>query len=386
MSKKRLLELDIMRGIAFLFVVIQHTIGGFSYRDDISINDFYISKLLYVVARSGVPIFVFLSAVALLYRYDDKLDIKDFYIKKIKYLFLPFAIWSIYRLKCTGTEIDGTVIWRVLSGDAQYHLWYMSMIIRIYLYFPLIYLLNKHLKKQSRNTKIGIFLVLTVCYIIINDINISGIMTNFFFTNPSEQQVRFMNNTPLNYAYYFILGAFVVNDYEKIKQAIINNKYKLLLAYIILQGYEYYIELGGSITDTFKTINNYLPVHAVCMNILILLLIIGCSYVETSFVYLSTILKFISKYSFPAYLIHVSILNDLTFKMAITNQLSCSVKFWYIGVVKSIVICWALSYLPFSKYFLGCKTKLNMSKIRNIASKDLINKWKDILYNCISKA
>ncbi|MGN0144049.1 MAG: acyltransferase family protein, partial [Clostridium sp.] len=98
MKKERLYELDVMRGIAFLFIVIQHSIGGFSFRDEISFNDFIISKFIYTAAENGVELFIFLTAVSLIYTYYDKFNIKEFYIKKLKFLVLPFVIWSIIIL------------------------------------------------------------------------------------------------------------------------------------------------------------------------------------------------------------------------------------------------------------------------------------------------
>ena len=59
MKKERLMELDVMRGIAFLFIVLQHTIGGFSYRDDISFNDFVLAKFIYTAAQVGVVMLCF---------------------------------------------------------------------------------------------------------------------------------------------------------------------------------------------------------------------------------------------------------------------------------------------------------------------------------------
>lgn len=381
MIKKRVLELDILRGIAFLFVVLQHTIGGFSYRDDISEIDLLISKLLYVIAKCGVPVFIFLSALALLYRYKENLDIKDFYIKKFKYLFLPFAIWSLYRIKVTGTEIDGSIVWRILSGDAQYHLWYMSMIIRIYLYFPLIYYLNRFISKQRRSVKIASFLVLAILYVIIDDIDISNILIKIFFSNPTDLQIRFMNNSPLNHCFYFILGAYAAGNYEKYKEILICNKKKVLCAYSVLLGYEYYIALEGNLAYVFTWINKYLPVNTVFMSFSIVIFLLLSDFICKSITFISKILVFISRYSFPAYLIHVAVLNGLTFKMSITNELSHSVEFWLIGALKSIAICWVLSYMPFSKYVLGCSTRINMDKIKDIIMKNILLPGKRILFN-----
>ena len=138
MKKERLLELDVMRGIAFLFIVLQHTIGGFSYRDDISFNNFIVSKFIYIGAETGVELFIFLTAASLIYTYINKFDIKDFYIKKLKFLVLPFVIWSIIIMINNGQTLNVQSILVIFTGDAQYHLWYMGMILRIYLYFPII--------------------------------------------------------------------------------------------------------------------------------------------------------------------------------------------------------------------------------------------------------
>lgn len=44
MEKERILELDIFRAIGFIFVVAQHTIGGYSYSKTASYKDILISN------------------------------------------------------------------------------------------------------------------------------------------------------------------------------------------------------------------------------------------------------------------------------------------------------------------------------------------------------
>ena len=79
MKKERLLEFDILRGLAFIFIVIQHTLGGFSFRDDITTNGLFISKFIYTIAKIATPLFVCLTGISLLYTYYDKFNAKDFY-------------------------------------------------------------------------------------------------------------------------------------------------------------------------------------------------------------------------------------------------------------------------------------------------------------------
>ncbi|MBQ3422048.1 MAG: acyltransferase [Romboutsia sp.] len=374
MSKKRIAELDILRATAFIFVVLQHTVGGFSYRDNLSINNLLISKFIYTIAKAGVPIFLFLSAVTLIYTYNDKLNIKEFYIKKIKFLFLPFAIWSIYCLRSKGQVFDANTIWTILSGDAQYHLWYMAMIIRIYLYFPIIYVFNKFLIKQKSYIQLIFFICFTLAYIKIEHFDISGIITNIFFDNPTEAQKRFFNCTPINYYIYFTMGQFFVNHYEKFKKLIIENKFKIIGLYSALLLYDYYVSLEGHIEYPFSFIKSYISINILFFCLSIIFIYLVAYYIGDFHKSLLCVFKFIGKYSFPAYLIHVSVLNELVCTIPTTNQVTCMINICTLTVIISIGFCWLMSYLPFSKYVLGVRTYINFEKARN----NIINYMKDL--------
>lgn len=85
---KRLKELDVLRAIAFIFVVEQHTMGGYSNINGISSFYYHIFKFFYTIATPAVAVFFCISAVSLFHVYSKKLDHKKFYIKRIKkYLF-----------------------------------------------------------------------------------------------------------------------------------------------------------------------------------------------------------------------------------------------------------------------------------------------------------
>lgn len=99
MTKKRLKELDIMRALAFIFVVTQHIIGGYSYIEKVPKNERLILKMLYIVAKPAVPIFLTISAISLFYVYYDNFHWKKYYIKRVKYiLFMLFTILAVYIL------------------------------------------------------------------------------------------------------------------------------------------------------------------------------------------------------------------------------------------------------------------------------------------------
>lgn len=364
MSKKRIVELDVMRAVAFIFVVLQHTVGGFSYRDSITMDNRIISKFIYTIARAGVPLFLFLTAVTLIYTYGDKLDIKEFYIKKIKYLFLPFAIWSLYRIISTGQTININTIWTIISGDAQYHLWYMAMIIRVYLYFPIIYVFNKFLKKQKGYIQFIVFAALVVGYFELGNYDISGILSSIFFKDPSETQQRFFNCSPLYYYIYFTLGQFFINHYEKFKELIIKNKYVIMVSYVLLLLYEHYVSLEGYVEYPYKFIKSYneLTVFFFCLSIITVYLV--SYYIGNYHKHTLSIFRFIGKYSFPAYLIHIAVVNELSCTIYTSNEVTSMLKLFILTAGISLGICYVVSYLPFAKYILGVRTYVNVDKVK----------------------
>ena len=143
MKQERLREIDILRAIAFIFVVVQHTLGGYSNIEGIPYNSFIIMKIIYIMATPAVPIFLFISAVALFYAHSKKLDLKKYYLKRVKYILVPYIIWSAINMIELGNEDRfKDFIIEVIGGNGAFHLWYMGMVIRIFLFFPIILFYN----------------------------------------------------------------------------------------------------------------------------------------------------------------------------------------------------------------------------------------------------
>lgn len=364
MKKERLLEFDILRGMAFIFIVLQHTIGGFSFRNDISIQNLFISKFMYTIAEIATPLFVCLTGVALLYRYYDEFSIKSFYIKKLKFLLLPFVIWSLFLIFYNNDKIDGNIILNILSGNAQYHLWYMGMILRLYLYFPLILILARFIRRHNKYIKMVCFILFTLGYwFLLNHYEILDIMKNFIFKNPTELESKFINITPLYYYYYFVIGAYIISNYKTFKKMILKYKYIVIIMYCLSLVYYYYIELSDKIGNPFPYIKSYTITSIFYRSISILFFYIISYYIMTKFKYIFYLLKFIGKYSFPAYLIHVFIINSLTLYIPSNNFISSSIKYLVSTILISISICFLLNYLPYSEYLIGVKSKFDKKKI-----------------------
>ncbi|GEQ15405.1 acyltransferase [Clostridium butyricum] len=362
MKKERLLELDVMRGIAFLFIVLQHTIGGFSYRDDISFNNFIVSKFIYIGAETGVELFIFLTAASLIYTYINKFDIKDFYIKKLKFLVLPFVIWSIIIMINNGQTLNVQSILVIFTGDAQYHLWYMGMILRIYLYFPIILWITKKVLKQNIYIKSGVFILLAYLYsYVLNHYGIAGFVIEHLFKNPSDLEKKLVNISPIFYYFYFVIGVYAICNYKKFKEKVLKFKYLISAVYIITFGFYFYIAVTERYSLGLPVLKSSIEMSILYRTMSILFFYLVSCIIAEKFSIMLNILTVISRYSFPAYLIHVMILNRLTLYVATGPQIIYYLRYFFMVSSISIAISWLINYIPYSEYIIGVRSKFKFN-------------------------
>ncbi|MGO5136840.1 acyltransferase [Clostridium butyricum] len=362
MKKERLLELDVMRGIAFLFIVLQHTIGGFSYRDDISFNNFIVSKFIYIGAETGVELFIFLTAASLIYTYINKFDIKDFYIKKLKFLVLPFVIWSIIIMINNGQTLNVQSILVIFTGDAQYHLWYMGMILRIYLYFPIILWITKKVLKQNIYIKSGVFILLAYLYsYVLNHYGIAGFVIEHLFKNPSDLEKKLVNISPIFYYFYFVIGVYAICNYKKFKEKVLKFKYLISVVYIITFGFYFYIAVTERYSLGLPVLKSSIEMSILYRTMSILFFYLVSCIIAEKFSIMLNILTVISRYSFPAYLIHVMILNRLTLYVATGPHIIYYLRYFFMVSSISIAISWLINYIPYSEYIIGVRSKFKFN-------------------------
>ena len=362
MKKERLLELDVMRGIAFLFIVLQHTIGGFSYRDDISFNNFIVSKFIYIGAETGVELFIFLTAASLIYTYINKFDIKDFYIKKLKFLVLPFVIWSIIIMINNGQTLNVQSILVIFTGDAQYHLWYMGMILRIYLYFPIILWITKKVLKQNIYIKSGVFILLAYLYsYVLNHYGIAGFVIEHLFKNPSDLEKKLVNISPIFYYFYFVIGVYAICNYKKFKEKVLKFKYLISVVYIITFGFYFYIAVTERYSLGLPVLKSSIEMSILYRTMSILFFYLVSYIIAEKFSIMLNILTVISRYSFPAYLIHVMILNRLTLYVATGPHIIYYLRYFFMVSSISIAISWLINYIPYSEYIVGVRSKFKFN-------------------------
>lgn len=354
MKQERLHEIDILRGIAFIFVVVQHTLGGFSNIKGLPYSSFTIMKLMYVIGKSAVPIFLFISAVALVYVNSNKFDCRKYYIKRIKYILIPYIIWSAINMIKLGTEERfKNFIIQLIAGNGAFHFWYMGMVIRLYLIFPIILWIAKRIHSLNIKIRTSIFIALVYLYYPVSQYQnvISDNIGKFIFGVPTDIQQRVINISILFWYLYFILGIYFALNYEYIKKKFIKFRVAIYVSYFLLLVYAYLNEI-----NKIKYVR-LLSLLYMVLSILVFYLI-SIKLVEKIKVY--KLMKFIGDYSFASYMAHIIVINYVSNQIIIIfntrNYLIIGFLTLIITALVTPILIKLVSFLPFSEYITGNKS------------------------------
>lgn len=352
-DEKRLREVDILRALAFIFVVVQHGMGGLSYSNKIGIVDKVSLRLFYMVGKPAVPIFLFISGLSLSYVYCKKLNLKNYYIKRIKYVIIPYLIWSAINMYKLGNEDRfAQFFMQSAAGNGAFHLWYMGGIIRLYIFFPIILYISKKVHSMNKGARIAIFSTILILYYYISKYQnlISDKISLFIFRTPSDLQHRIVNISMLFWILYFILGIYAALNYEYVKEKLLKCKVIIYIAYFIFLVY--------ALLNEFEVIpfNRALSIAYTTSSIMFFY-VISCQVVNKYKVY--KCMRFISDYSFASYMAHVIVLSKVAnyvnaWSVNIPNFLYASIITIVTVVLTTFIIC-IISYIPYTGAITGIK-------------------------------
>lgn len=145
-AQERLNELDILRALAAIAVVLIHVTATPLGTLPRNAHSFLWNSLINQAARFSIGGFVLITGAALYYTYGNRahFSIADFYRKRLRGVALPYLFWSaVYILWVAHVERDWSSLparyaGSLLRGDAFYHLYFMVLIFQFYLLFPLV--------------------------------------------------------------------------------------------------------------------------------------------------------------------------------------------------------------------------------------------------------
>lgn len=371
-SSRRLKELDILRALAFIFVVEQHSMGGYYNIKGISNLYYEIFKFFYTLAKPAVACFLCISAISLCYSYSENFNYKKYYMKRITGVLIPYTVWSMTYIYINKKYTNPTdLLLQILSGNACYHLWYMGMIIRLFIYFPIILLIAKKIHKQKFIFRILVFIMLILSYYGISKYQnvISNNFISFLFTNPTKLQSKFVNITPLFWYLYFVIGIYMALNYKTFKEKILKFKVPVLFFYLALFIYSYLNEMK------FIKFNRVLSLSYFVFSILAWYII---SVKLSNSIKLYSFFNFISKYSFGGYLCHILVIghvvNKVRWMFKLKDWLAVGLITWIASSILSPCLIKLINLVPYTKFITGVKHKKLISNYNVFEKVSFINK------------
>jgi peptidoglycan/LPS O-acetylase OafA/YrhL len=228
-------ELDYLRGMAVIAIIVQHLSGSYYLAENLSYFDI---AALYsgTTASFAVPLFCVVSGLVLAHNYDKIDEIGSFYIKRAKSILPQFLIFSalyVALMFFNGHRLTlSQVIFRILTGSSAVHLWFIVAITQFYLFFPFGLAAYNYLELRNRSES-----ALVLC-MLIQIIWLSAISSlNRISLGLSPDQIWIISHTLtrvfLSCLFYFALGVYLRRSpwgCEKILYAL-KNRYVLLLGF-----------------------------------------------------------------------------------------------------------------------------------------------------------
>lgn len=148
MAKPRLMELDIIRAVAISAVLLIHGTANATVELPVGSRSQALYEAINMLSYFPVQLFVLLSGLVLFYRYEDNWTwntLGQYVRKRLMYIVVPYVVWSVlydfgyYWLSHRSWEgISFSVFGeKLLTGNANYHLYFMVIILQFYVLFPL---------------------------------------------------------------------------------------------------------------------------------------------------------------------------------------------------------------------------------------------------------
>ncbi len=336
MIKSRNYNLDILRVIATIMVIIMHS-PFTTQKLDSSITMWLTSYL----TAPCIGLFFMISGSLLI---PTKDDLKSFIFKRLKRILIPTIIWSLFYLFVAFIKqeigIDSLLISIIsipIAPQGHGIMWFMYTLIGCYLIIPIVspYILRAT-KKQIE--LILIFWIITLCY-------------------PYLQEIINIQHGAYNPLYYFggFFGYMILGYYLSKYPIKLNIESSLCIGGEIL-----FISILPVIIFYIYNINYhdfeenpfwYLSISVAIMCIAWFVLIQNINIRKEN-----KMISNISKLSFGIYFIHIFIMRELLWKIDFIVNLPVIIEITICSVItfiSSYLIVFLISKLKFSKQIIG---------------------------------
>jgi len=143
MQKDRDLSFDAFRGVAIIAVVATHAIPWQLYRD-------YTVLSYRQLLNFAVPAFLFISGYWLSKTSIKSWeDYKSFLLRRFSRILVPYLFWSLvflgYEALKTNDVSVTQILYKLLTGGASFHFYFIIAIAQLYMLTPLFHYINRNI-------------------------------------------------------------------------------------------------------------------------------------------------------------------------------------------------------------------------------------------------
>lgn len=372
MRKERILEIERLRGMAFLAVVLQHSIAHYSVAAGVTEGDGILMVILLMASKFAVPAFIFITGMVLFYNDSGQLQYGNFVKRRISDIYIPFAVWTIIHVAIDGRLQLGSVEgWTelgkmLITGKASSHLWYIIMLFQFYLLYPLYRSIILGISSRLTHRVNVILLVVTGVLFIVMTAYITDIgrwIGGLNIPVLSDLFTTYADRNALNFSFYFILGAAAGMNPEMWSKWIQRARplywtvFSFLFGVLLIQGINE-IRLAEGTRITFYSLSLLRPWMALFLisSILTMYDLAGwiCRRAGRS---VNAVLSSLGLYSFGAYLMHlltmrISYLVDESLLVSMPSLVRI-ISSWIISIALAYMGARLFALMPFGKWLAG---------------------------------
>ena len=380
--KERITEIELLRGMAFLAVALQHSVAHYSVVQEIGLQDGVLMTLWIMMAKFAVPVFIFITGMVLFYNYEGHFNYLTFLKKRLSDIIIPYFFWSLIYFSLNYGWTEGFIqqgwkwILMLFTGKTSYHLWYVVMIFQFYLLFPVFrYLILKVRTMIPPRTYVGILLCLGLLFIWLTDniFTIGDLMANFKIPVITAMFTKYVDRNFLFFLFYFVLGACAGLRPDLWREWIRKGKNLYVSCFTLFFGYYTYIvvesfQTANGLAITFNAVNLLRPLIVIFLvSSICVFYLLAMKMNERGRMRSNQFLLSIGKYSYGAYLAHALMLRvSYRFDAALFAHWPVILRTfmsYVICVLFSYFVIMLVSKVPFGKWIGGVPLR-NKKKVQ----------------------
>ncbi|HSX09149.1 MAG TPA: acyltransferase [Candidatus Saccharimonadales bacterium] len=354
-KKAHIYEIDFLRAITVFSVVIIHTFASCAFLYSRSTFGTDAIALFIHLLHYNREIFVFVTGLVLTYVYYHRaFSPFKFWSKRLLFIFIPYILWSLIYVWINNSLNN---FWMdILTGNASYQLYYISLALQYYLLFPFfLWFIKKISHHPIAVILISFILQVAMIYFDFAYLQKGPLTQTSFVKNVI---IPYQDRLFITYQFFFIAGSIVAIYMNKI-YAFVKNYGRLLSIIFAITFLCYSIYFLHQLhTESMTYALSVLQPSVIFYSIAVIPFFSWLSILWVGKKKLFRLIKGISDTSFGIFFVHVMILtyfiqHVIPIMPAEVPTLEKIIFTSLMTFILSLIICLILLRIPFLRWTIG---------------------------------